>query len=328
MTLANYPVFDLHCDLLSYLATVKGARPDKADDIACALPLLQAGNVKLQVMAIYTDVRPGSAALGLKQSEIFKNLLQDPAWVPAHSVEQVMALPAGKEVGIVAAIENAAGFCEAHEPLDKGLARLEEIIGNVGKLAYISLTHHTENRFGGGNYSEAGLKADGKIVLDYLHGKRIAIDLSHTSDALAEGILDYLAAKGLDIPVIASHSNFRSVFTHARNLTTEVAKEIIKRRGLIGLNFLRAFLNDKRPEALYEHIAYGMDLAKDNLAFGADFFYTASHPDLSRIPFYQPGQHDSAQYPGILTTLGSTLSQNELEKLAYRNVLRFMEEKW
>jgi membrane dipeptidase len=328
MTTVNLPVFDLHCDLLSYLATVEGAAPDKAEDIACALPLLQKGNVKMQVLAIYTDVRPGSTALGLKQSQIFKNLLQNPAWGTAHSVEQVKELPDSDTVGIIAAIENAAGFCEADEPLDKGLKRLDEIIANVGRLAYISLTHHTENRFGGGNYSEAGLKNDGKVVLDYISGKKIAIDLSHTSDALAEEILDYLNAKGLDVPVMASHSNFREVFTHARNLNRDIAKEIVRRRGLIGVNFLRAFLNDNEPEALYEHIAYGLEFAEDNLTFGADFFYTNSHPDPSRFPFYQSGQHDATQYPYILAKLGHTYPPNVLEKLAYRNVLRFIEEKW
>ncbi len=325
---SNLPVFDLHCDLLSYLATVEGAGPDKAEDIACALPLLQKGKVKLQVLAIYTDVRKGSSVLGVKQSQIFKSLLQDPAWRAVDTLKQAKVLPEQEQVGIIASIENAAGFCESDEALERGLQRLDEIIANVGRLAYISLTHHTENRFGGGNYSEAGLKDDGKVVLEYISGKQIAIDLSHTSDALAEGILNHIIAKGLDVPVIASHSNFRHVFSHARNLTTDIAKEIVHRRGLIGINFLRAFLNDNDSDALYEHIAFGMELAEDNLAFGADFFYTASHPDPSRYPFYQPGQHDAAQYPLILERLSQSFSQIQLEKLAYRNVLRFMEEKW
>ncbi len=59
------------------------------------------------------------------------------------------------------------------------------------------MTHHTENRFGGGNFSEVGLKEDGKVLLDYLTDKNIVIDLAHTSDALAFGILNYIDHKKL-----------------------------------------------------------------------------------------------------------------------------------
>ena len=54
-----YPIFDMHCDLLVYLASVKDAHPAKKEDIGCALPYLQGGNVKLQVLAIYTSTKKG-----------------------------------------------------------------------------------------------------------------------------------------------------------------------------------------------------------------------------------------------------------------------------
>ena len=36
----NYPIADLHCDLLSFLATVPRADAFSKDQIACALPWL------------------------------------------------------------------------------------------------------------------------------------------------------------------------------------------------------------------------------------------------------------------------------------------------
>jgi len=47
-------------------------------------------------------------------------------------------------------------------------------------------------------------------------GKQIPIDLSHTSDLLAEGILNHIDSQKLEIPVIASHSNFRAIWNHRR----------------------------------------------------------------------------------------------------------------
>jgi hypothetical protein len=61
----------MHCDLLSYLATVPDANAFDPEKIACAIPLLSKGNVRMQVMAIYTDVRPQSMQLARKQAEIF-----------------------------------------------------------------------------------------------------------------------------------------------------------------------------------------------------------------------------------------------------------------
>ena len=86
-------------------------------------------------------------------------------------------------------------------------------------------------------------------------------------------MLNHITKYNFDIPILASHSNFRTIFNHARNLPDDIAKEIIKRKGLIGINFLRAFLNDKNPEAIFDHIAYGVSLgASKSLCFGADFF--------------------------------------------------------
>ena len=62
--------------------------------------------------------------------------------------------------------------------------------------------------------------------------------LSHTSDALAHDIFNHIDKHKLAVPVIASHSNFRSVSDHVRNLPDEIANEIVNRNGLIGMNFL------------------------------------------------------------------------------------------
>jgi membrane dipeptidase len=83
----------------------------------------------------------------------------------------------------------------------------------------------------------------------------------------------------LQVPILASHSNFRTVFKHPRNLPDEIAREIILQKGVIGINFLRAFVNDKNPDALLDHIEYGMKLgAEDALCFWCRFLLYRKSP--------------------------------------------------
>lgn len=322
----RFPIADMHCDLLSYLARIPGADPFAKDDIACAIPWLIAGGVRMQVLAIYTDVKPQSMDLAARQALIFEELHQrytddlalvDPGFLQNWDKQN--------RVGIKASVENAAGFGNEDASWGEIYRQFDFILEKVKSLAYISLTHHTENRFGGGNYTEGiGLKEDGKKLLDYMAGKSIPVDLSHTSDLLAEGILNHIDSCQLDIPVIASHSNFRAIWNHPRNLTDEFAKEIIHREGIIGVNFLRAFLDPEVPERLFEHILHGFELGGEKaICFGADYFYTQDFGDSSRFPFYFPLAENAGKYPSLLESLEDRLNPTALEGLAYRNSLAF-----
>jgi len=322
----NLQVIDLHCDLLSYLKN-PNASP-LSNEIGCKVPAMEQGNVKVQVMAIYSSTEKGSSHLRAQQSQIFRDLLMKypDRLALCNDTASVKTNLASSKIGILAAIENASSFCEEDESLESGFKKLETLILNTERIFYIGLTHHGENRFGGCNTTKAGLKEDGEILLEYISGRKIAIDLSHTSDALAYELLDHLSKKNLEIPIIASHSNFRTVFEHARNLPDDLAKEIIKRKGLIGMNFLRAFLNNENSEALYEHIHYGIGMGAENaLCFGADYFFTANHPDQSRIPFYYKEQENAGCYPAILQKISASVPSEQLKKISSQN---FMEMVW
>ncbi|WPR74863.1 dipeptidase [Algoriphagus sp. NG3] len=320
------PILDMHCDLLSYLARIPNANAYSKDDIACAIPFLQEGNVRAQILAIYTDVKPESMDLAKRQAEIFSDLLvksgEDVAYLDSGFVE---SWEQQKRIGIKASVENAAGIGNEEASWQEIYSQFDFILEKVKSLAYISLTHHTENRFGGGNYTEGiGLKDDGKKLLDYMAGKNIPVDLSHTSDLLAEGILNHIDSNSLGIPVIASHSNFRELWNHPRNLTDEFAKEIIHREGIIGVNFLRAFLDPEVPERLFDHIFHGFQIGGEkSICFGADYFYTKDFKDPNRFPFYFPLVENAGKYPSLLKSLEDKLSAENLEGLAFRNALEF-----
>ncbi len=326
----NYPIADLHCDLLSFLAVVPGADAFSKDQIACAFPWLKEGGVKMQVMAIYTNVDASSMKMATRQAEIFSELLRKEQETVGHfDKNSLKNQEVESRIGIIASLENAAGFGHETATWPEIYQQFDALVSKVGHLAYISLTHHTENRFGGGNYTEGiGLKEDGKRLLDYMAGKRIPIDLSHTSDLLAEGILKHIDRHHLPIPVIASHSNFRAIWDHKRNLSDEFAQEIIQRGGIIGVNFLREFLDRDVPERLFEHILHGFKLGENAVSFGADFFYTKNFPDPSRHPFYFPLAENAGKYPSLLETLSQSLNESQLRKLASENVFNFYQKLW
>lgn len=326
-----YPIFDLHCDLLSFLSRHPHEGP-KSTLIPCGVPFLQAGNVKLQVMAVYTDGKPGSTRQADAQIEEYRKLHQPPdASFELVNEEAILnKISQSDKIGTCLAIENAAGICDQEDALHSIEPRLEAWAQAGFRLAYISLTHHLENRFGGGNYTQIGLKPDGEYLLEALSGRKIPVDFSHTSDALAYGILEYIERKDLQIPLLASHSNFRAVWDHPRNLPDDLAQAVIDRGGLIGMNFLRAYVHDEQPEALWEHIRYGLDFgAGSNLAFGADYFDTRDHPDPSRKPFYFPEHTPASVYPGIvMDLLALGIGDTQLKALCYDNARRFWAQLW
>ena len=309
------PVTDLHCDLLSYLAQGR-ARSYQDPEVRCSHPQLMKGHVFFQTMAIFVETKKGCSAFAAKQVEAYKNLPKD-KFTPLKTLE----LPSSQDrVHTLPAIESASGLCDEKEKLEVAFQRIDEIQRTVGPLLYISLTWNMANRFGGGSSASIGLKKDGESLLEYLSGKKIAIDLSHTSDALAYDILNFIDKKKLKLTPIASHSNFRKVVNRNRNLPDELAREIIRRGGVIGFNLMHRFLGDDP----LKHIEHALSLGgEDHLCFGADFFFDG---DLSSLqipfgPFYDDRFRDATCYPKLLELFSEKLSK---EKIAYKNLASFL----
>jgi len=313
---------DLHCDLLYYLLRPEAKIND--GEFGASLPFLREGNVKLQVMAIYSSTGKGSTEYGLQQSKIFSKLIESDDFFLFENESHKNIENEGK-TGILASIENASSFCDENESLDSGFKKLETIIENTKKVFYIGITHHTENRFGGGNNASAGLKEDGKVLIDYLSDKKIAIDLAHASDQLAHDIFNYVDQKNYSVPILASHSNYRTIYKNNRNLPDELAKEVIHRKGLIGLNFIKDYIDLEHPERLYEHIQYGLDLGGENsIAYGADYFYWKDHPDMSRHPFFFPEHSNASVYPAVNKEISERFSPELMRKISHENALKFI----
>ncbi len=304
-------VADFHCDLLSYLAD-DAKRTANDPESRASIPALKAGGVGLQTLAIFTKTEPESVKKGLKQAEVFFQLSEK---YPVF----------GKEIKTVVSIENGSGFCGENEPLEKGLERLEKFYQKAGRIAYLSMTWNDENRFGGGSATDIGLKEDGLELLKWMRGKKIAIDLSHTSDKLAGDILK--AIDKLGITPVASHSNFRALANHPRNLPDSLAREIGARGGVMGINFVRVFLGGHGPEDFIRQLEHADKLKLlDHLCFGADFFMEHDMPPESQylLPMFNQGFDSSACYPKVIELFLKHLSHDIVEKIAHHNLTRFL----
>lgn len=325
------PVIDLHCDLLSFLTHLPRRSVD--DPLSrVSHPQLSAGNVKMQTLAIFTDTGSKSLSEGRAQVDYFHKLItQHPtAFAPC----QLPLNAKNTAINLLPAFENASSFASEDEPLLKSIERLEEYIKAIGPVFYITMTWNEENRFGGGNLTNIGLKEDGKRLLEWMDGKRIAVDLSHTSDKFAYELLNFIDKSKLDVPVIASHSNFRAISNYPRNLPNDLAEEIIRRNGLIGLNFFAPFIHDTDPSAILRHVEYGMSLGAENtLSFGADFFCDADFPSFvkkyHRANAFYPGLDDASVYPAVLGFFAQKigLKEEQLFKIASGNAIRFLKDK-
>ncbi|MDP1835339.1 MAG: membrane dipeptidase [Chlamydiales bacterium] len=331
----HQPIIDLHCDLLSYLAGDADHTPFDPQ-VRCSIPQMKDGHVRMQVLAIFAQTACGSAQVGLNQADIFKvitnQISEDLAIIQCP--EAVPHIMQGNRIGIIAAFENASGFCEESEPLEEGLERLKIIFGKVGRPLYIGFTWNHENRFGGGALTDIGLKEDGKKLLEFLNGKHIAVDLSHASDRLAFEILQFIDQNELELSVLASHSNVRNVTDNIRNLPNELIQEISKRKGLIGLNCVRGFVG-AHPDDFARHIEELLQLGAENsLAFGADFFFDGDVPKNTpgRCPegWFFDGFGGSDCYPSLLKLLQARLNlpDGTLEKLAFLNACSFLNRLW
>ena len=318
-------MIDLHCDLLFYL---EGSPQRTAQDAVarCAIPQLRQGGVKLQTLAVFTQTGPNSIQKGLHQIALYQKL---PFLYPQDVVHYSQWNLQSSLIGLLFAIENASGFCTEEEALSEGFNRFDHLIHMVGKPLYVSFTWNSENRFGGGALTDIGLKEDGKQLLNFLHQKKIAVDLSHASDRLAYEMIDYIDQSCLEIPLIASHSNARAITSLPRNLPDEITLEIFRRKGIVGLNLCRRFIGPTE-ESLLEHFAHFLALGgEEHLVVAADFFY---EPDLPSSlshghSVFFPNYEDASCYGRLVDFLqrGLTLSHSTVEKIASQNALRFID---
>jgi membrane dipeptidase len=96
----------------------------------------------------------------------------------------------------------------------------------------------------------------------------VIVDLSHISERAFWDTAE-IAQK----PVIAGHSNSASVFPHARNLTDDQFRFLVRCGGVAGINLYAGFLaHDAGIDDVVRHIEHFMSLdGEKTVALGGDF---------------------------------------------------------
>lgn len=161
---------------------------------------------------------------------------------------------------------------------------------------------------------DTGLTARGHAVLETGNALGMVWDVSHLSDAAFAEV-----AAGAEKPPCATHSDFRALCPHPRNLTDEQARTVFRRGGMVGLNLYPPFLGDT-ADRLLAHLDHALALGgEDCIGFGFDIDGIDALPapltDMSSL-------HD--QVIGLLE--GAHLSPALINKVAGGNWLRFLRE--
>jgi membrane dipeptidase len=162
---------------------------------------------------------------------------------------------------------------------------------------------------------DVGLTSEGIRMAKRCAELGITLDVSHLSDKSFYELCD-----AYPLPIIATHSNFRDVRPHPRNLTLDMARIIAARGGVIGLNLYPLFLGVSSPSAddLLPHIDYGLEhLGESVLGFGFDIDGTCG--------VYPEGIDESSSiHDRVCDILLSHYPASTVERIAGGNVTDFL----
>lgn len=255
----NY--FDCHADTL-----VNMPEGQILGENQCNIDLKRARNIAekyTQIFAIWDDFE------NRKESNVEKNFyrLYDRAVsLMEAEKDQLVWCRSGEEMELAHKEGKAAAFLSIEDLALMGSCA--EQIRDLG-IRFAMLTWNYENCYacGSSTAQNRGLTSEGKNAVQMLLEQQIVLDISHLSDAGAEDIFEMT-----DSPVIASHSNVRDVWNCPRNLKKEQIQELIRRKGLIGMNMFAHFVGENPTMTdVLRHMDYILNLGgEDVLVIGGD----------------------------------------------------------
>lgn len=184
----------------------------------------------------------------------------------------------------------------------------------------MTLTWSNRNDIADGINEEAtgsGLTIFGKQVVAEMNRLGMLVDVSHISTAGFWSVIETSTK-----PIIATHSNAKSLCSHPRNLNDEQIKALAQNGGLAGITFAGQFLEEDWRnaciESVYKHIDYMLNLIgnDDHIGFGSDFD-GISHP-----PYNIQGVQD---YKPLIEYLSKYYSDETINKVTHQNVINLLQ---
>ena len=265
------PVFDLHCDTAMELyADGNKANKSHLRKNSGHIDLERAGKLGgyAQCFAMFTTPsfteiynRPVELvyeqALGnfLQELEANKDLI-----LPAGSSSEIRANAQQGKMSAILTIEGPAGI--GFDP-----ERLEALYRQGFRIS--TLGWNEQNVLAGSHKTGGGLTDLGKTYVRECQRLGILVDVSHISDEGFWDIMDITQA-----PVIASHSNSRSVCNISRNLTDDMYMEICRTGGTAGINLYAEFLKEDGADldSVCDHVFHFLELdpSGEHISLGGD----------------------------------------------------------
>jgi membrane dipeptidase len=203
---------------------------------------------------------------------------------------------------------------EGGEPLsgDLGVLRMLYKLG----VRSVTLTWNQRNDIADGvgeRRTKGGLTSFGVQVVEEMNRLGMLIDASHMSD---EGFYDLISATKR--PIVASHSNCRSLCDHPRNLTDDQIKAIATNGGVIGMVFSPDFIDKEKDkqsvDRLLDHVDHITDIVGvEHIGIGSDF---------DGFPGIPKGLEDVTKMPNITKGLVARgYSERDVRKILGENYL-------
>ena len=334
------PVIDLHCDTIPALYHLSGEGRTaglEKNQLQIDLNKLAEGGYLCQCFSLFTDLKTLQDRRIRPQAHVQQLISFWKAAVEAFPERILPAVTAGE------ILENqASGKVSAVMTVEEGgvyEGKLENLYRMYDQGVRIStVTWNYPNELGFPNPAflpgqpwepdlQNGLTETGIAFVEEMERLGILVDLSHLNDA---GIRDvFLHTRG---PVIATHSNARTLCGHLRNLPDAYIRTIAERGGVIGINFYPRFV---LPQALSHaddmafpvscrdlvgHMKHLRNLGGiDCIAFGSDFDGFQGRTEAAHAG-------DMQRFADAMHQEG--FSDSEIEKVFYRNALRVFSDTW
>lgn len=332
--LSNSIVIDAHLDLLYDVELRRRMGQSKVIE-AQYLNEFNEGGVNLIVSSIYIDdmfLPEMALRKALNQiSALYSEIDESPDKIMfCKSFGDIERAVREKKIGIMLSFEGV-------EPLYNDLSLLR-IFYELG-VRLVGLTWSRRNFAADGSRfkkvregTRGGLTDFGISLVEKAEDLGMIVDVSHLND---EGFWDVM--KIVKNPIIASHSNTRTLTNIPRNLTDEQIKAIASKNGVVGINAASLIVadDDKKAniEGLIDHIDHIVKVVgAKHVGLGFDFcdrlFQNSSPESVGKLP---RKSFDVMKHHGQLNEFTDILlrrgyKENEIKLILGENFLRVFKE--
>lgn len=265
----NIPVFDLHCDTAYALLGEDRNSAGSLKKNTLHIDMERAGRLPgyAQCFACFTtpfmqqwhNVSPVTIferELATIQREVDRNKRKIALAYCSADVKN--NFEKGKASAVLT-LEGTAGF--GHDP-----ALLEDLY-MIG-FRMVTLTWNEQNPLAGSCQTGGGLTEMGREFVKEAQRLGMIVDVSHLSDEAFWDIMEMTTA-----PVVASHSNSRSVCDVERNLTDDMFRQLCRTGGVAGLNQYAQFVGGKPDlDTICDHVLHFLEMDPEgkHIALGGD----------------------------------------------------------